>query len=81
MPALARAIVKERAQRLRQKGEAALRRHLDSEVGARRRVLAESEREARTEQFTKVRLARPATPGEILQIEIAGHDGRQLLAN
>jgi len=80
MPALARAIVKERAQRLRQKGEAALRRHLDSEVGARRRVLAESEREARTEQFTKVRLARPATPGEILQIEIAGHDGRQLLA-
>ena len=61
--------------------EAALRRHLDSEVGARRRVLAESEREARTEQFTKVRLARPATPGEILQIEIAGHDGRQLLAN
>jgi len=80
MPALARAIVKERAQRLRQKGEAALRRHLDSEVGARRRVLAESEREARTEQFTKVRLARPAAPGEILQIEIAGHDGRQLLA-
>jgi threonylcarbamoyladenosine tRNA methylthiotransferase MtaB len=80
MPALARAIVKERAQRLRQKGEVALRRHLDSEVGARRRVLAESEREARTEQFTKVRLARPAAPGEILQIEIAGHDGRQLLA-
>ena len=80
MPALARGIVKERAQRLRQKGEAALRRHLDSEVGARRRVLAESEREARTEQFTKVRLARPAAPGEILQIEIAGHDGRQLLA-
>jgi len=80
MPALARAIVKERAQRLRQKGEAALRRHLDAEIGARRCVLAESEREARTEQFTKVRLARPAAPGEILQIEIAGHDGRQLLA-
>jgi threonylcarbamoyladenosine tRNA methylthiotransferase MtaB len=80
MPALARGIVKERAQRLRQKGEAALRRHLDAEIGARRRVLAESEREARTEQFTKVRLARPAAPGEISEIEIAGHDGRQLLA-
>jgi threonylcarbamoyladenosine tRNA methylthiotransferase MtaB len=81
MPALAHGLVKERAQRLRQKGEAALRRHLDGEIGARRRVLAESERVGRTEQFTKVRLARPAVPGEILEIEIAGHDGRQLFAD
>ena len=33
MPQVAREIVKERARRLREKGEAALRRHLDGEVG------------------------------------------------
>jgi len=34
MPQLARDIVKDRARRLREKGEAALRRHLDAQVGA-----------------------------------------------
>ena len=42
MPQVAREVVKERARRLREKGAAALRRHLDGEVGARRRVLTES---------------------------------------
>ena len=42
MPQVARDVVKERAQRLRAKGEAALRRHLDAQVGTTRRVLAES---------------------------------------
>ena len=49
-------MVKERARRLREKGEAALRRHLDGEVGARRRVLTERGGIGRTEQFTPVRL-------------------------
>ncbi len=34
MPQLDRALIKERAQRLREKGEAALRAHLDAQVGA-----------------------------------------------
>ena len=34
----------------------------------------------RTEQFTKVKLAVPAEPGKILDLKIAAHDGRQLLA-
>jgi threonylcarbamoyladenosine tRNA methylthiotransferase MtaB len=80
MPALAPGLVKERAGRLRQKGEAALRHHLDGEIGAHRRVLAESPGSGRTEQFTKVRFTRPAAPGAILDLTIAGHDGRQLLA-
>jgi threonylcarbamoyladenosine tRNA methylthiotransferase MtaB len=80
MPPVAPAIVKERARVLRQKGEAALRRHLDGEVGARRRVLTEAGGIGRTEPFTKVRLAQPITPGTILDLTIAGHDGRQLLA-
>jgi threonylcarbamoyladenosine tRNA methylthiotransferase MtaB len=79
MPALPRGVVKERALRLRQKGEAALRRHLDAEVGARRRVLAESENDGRTEQFTKVRLGSPAAPRGIIDVTIAGHDGQRLL--
>jgi threonylcarbamoyladenosine tRNA methylthiotransferase MtaB len=80
MPQLARGVVKERARRLREKGEAALRRHLDGEIGARRRVLTETRGLARTEQFTPVRLASPVEPGVILDVAVAGHDGRQLLA-
>jgi threonylcarbamoyladenosine tRNA methylthiotransferase MtaB len=80
MPQLDRALVKERAKRLREKGETALRRHLDGEVGARRRILAESHSAGRTEHFTPVRLAAPVEPGMILNTRIAGHDGRQLLA-
>ncbi len=80
MPQVDRAVAKERARRLREKGEAALRAHLANEVGAMRRVLAESAALARTEQFTPVRLAAAVAPGEILDLIIADHDGRQLLA-
>ena len=73
-------MVKERARRLRERGVAALRRHLDGEVGARRWVLTESPDIGRTEQFTLVRLATAAEPGMILDLTVAGHDGRQLLA-
>ena len=80
MPQVDRAIVKERAARLREAGEAALRRHLEAQVGRRLRVLAESREIGRSEQFTAVRLARAAAAGTILEVPIAGHDGRLLLA-
>ena len=80
MPQLPRAIIKERAMRLRERGAEALVRHLQAEIGASRRVLAESPELGRTEQFTPVKLAAPAVPGEILDLRIASHDGRQLLA-
>jgi len=80
MPQVERALVKERARRLREKGEAALRRHLAREVGARRRVLTESRALGRTEQFTPVRLNSAVEPGALLDLTIADHDGRQLLA-
>jgi threonylcarbamoyladenosine tRNA methylthiotransferase MtaB len=80
MPQVAGAVIKERAQRLRQTGEAALRRHLEREIGMRRRVLAETAAMGRSEQFTHVKLARPAEPGAILEVAITGHDGRHLLA-
>jgi threonylcarbamoyladenosine tRNA methylthiotransferase MtaB len=80
MPQVDRAVVKERARRLREKGEASLRAYLDREVGARRSVLVESHALGRTEQFMPVRLAAPVEPGVIVDLAIKAHDGRQLLA-
>jgi threonylcarbamoyladenosine tRNA methylthiotransferase MtaB len=80
MPQVRRDVVKERARRLRAKGEMALRHHLDGEVGERRRVLAESSTTGRTEQFALVGLKRPAESGSIADVTISGHDGRQLFA-
>ena len=80
MPQLDRAAIKQRAARLREKGEAALRAHLDAQVGHRRQVLTERGGIGRTEQFTAVRLAAPVEPGTFLDLTMTGHDGRQLLA-
>jgi threonylcarbamoyladenosine tRNA methylthiotransferase MtaB len=80
MPQLDHATVKERAARLRRRGALALARHLNAEIGATRRVLMESLNAGRTEQFTKVSLKTSAAPGHILDLKIAAHDGRQLLA-
>jgi len=80
MPQVARDVVKERARRLRERGERAFSRHLDAEVGATRRVLMETQEIGRTEQFAKVRLATPAVPGRILNLKLTAHDGRQFLA-
>jgi threonylcarbamoyladenosine tRNA methylthiotransferase MtaB len=78
MPQVARAVVKERARRLREKGAAALAQRLAGEIGARRQVLVESGGVGRTGQFMAVRLAGDAAPGAIVDVTIAGHDGRQL---
>jgi threonylcarbamoyladenosine tRNA methylthiotransferase MtaB len=80
MPQVDRDIVKQRARRLREKGAAALTRHLDAQVGSRRLVLTERGGIGHTEQFTAVRLAAPIEPGAILDLTMMGHDGRQLLA-
>jgi len=80
MPQIPRDVVKERARRLRERGGAALRAHLDAQVGARRLVLTERGGVGHTEQFTPVKLAAPVAPGAILDLTMTGHDGRQLLA-
>jgi threonylcarbamoyladenosine tRNA methylthiotransferase MtaB len=80
MPLIPGDVVKERAKRLRHRGEAALRRHLDGEVGADRMVLTERGGIGRTEQFTTVRLPLRPEPGLLLNLTVAGHDGRHLLA-
>jgi threonylcarbamoyladenosine tRNA methylthiotransferase MtaB len=80
MPQVPRDVVKDRARRLRQKGEAALLKHLDAEVGARRNVLIELNQIGRTEGFTPVRFSSSVTRGDIATVTIAGHNGRELLA-
>jgi threonylcarbamoyladenosine tRNA methylthiotransferase MtaB len=80
MPQISRTIVKDRARRLREAGAMALKRHLDGEVGATRRVLMESRNSGHTEHFTQVKLAAPAEAGIIIDLKIAAHNGRQLLA-
>jgi threonylcarbamoyladenosine tRNA methylthiotransferase MtaB len=80
MPQVNPSIIKDRARRLREKGDLALRRHLGRQPGRTHRVLAEKSDFGRTEQFTPVRLGGASEPGAILEVAIAGHDGRQLLA-
>jgi threonylcarbamoyladenosine tRNA methylthiotransferase MtaB len=81
MPQIARAVVKERAAHLRNKGESMLRRHFASEIGRRRSVLAEGDgMEGHSEHFARVAFARSAPRGTILDVTISGHDGKRLLA-
>jgi threonylcarbamoyladenosine tRNA methylthiotransferase MtaB len=80
MPQVDRKLVKERAARLRAKGEEALLRHLEGEIGQTRSVLTETADTGRTEGFTPVRFASPVAPGEIRAVTIAAHDGRMLRA-
>ena len=80
MPAVPGDVVRARAARLRAAGAAALARHLDGEVGTRRRVLTERGDTGRTEAFSLVRFAEPVPPGEIREVTVNGHDGQALLA-
>lgn len=80
MPQVHGSVVKERAKRLRARGEDALRRHLEGEIGARRQVLTELNGIGRTRQFTPVRLPNAMAPGQMVELSIARHDGRQLIA-
>jgi threonylcarbamoyladenosine tRNA methylthiotransferase MtaB len=77
MPQVETPIIKERARRLREAGEAALRKRLDAEVGATREVLIESATRGRTEHFLPVAI-RGEAPGAVRRRGIAGHDGARL---
>jgi threonylcarbamoyladenosine tRNA methylthiotransferase MtaB len=79
MPQLDRAAVRERAARLRARGEAAFRAHLAGERGRIRSVLIEKEGAGRTEQYTPATVA-AGRPGEIVRARITGDDGSRLTA-
>jgi threonylcarbamoyladenosine tRNA methylthiotransferase MtaB len=80
MPQVAKPLVKERAARLRAAGEAALLRHFTRHVGKTRAALLERGLAARLPDFTPVRLtAQTGEGGQVLPVQITGHDGKQLL--
>jgi len=77
MPQVPHATRKERARRLRAAGEAAVVRHLATQTGRTHRVLAETPRFGRTEQFAEVVFAADRPAGSIVETRISGHaDGR-----
>ena len=71
MPQLDRGLVKERAKRLRQRGEQVLQAHLKAKVGRTERVLQEGNALARMEDFTSVTI-NEADPGSFFDVRIAG---------
>ena len=80
MPQVAGGAIRERAQRLREAGEAAVRAHLEAQIGQRHAVLMEAEDLGRTPHFTEVRFAAPQPVGRIVETRITGHDGTRLAA-
>ncbi|MCI4661324.1 MAG: MiaB/RimO family radical SAM methylthiotransferase, partial [Neomegalonema sp.] len=81
MPQLEKAVIKERAARLREAGAARLAKHLDAQIGKRHRVLMESAELGRTEGFTEIRFTAPQPVGQIVEALARGHDNQQLLAD
>jgi threonylcarbamoyladenosine tRNA methylthiotransferase MtaB len=77
MPGLPRAAVKARAARLRDKGERARARHLDSLKGSRQMVLMERGGIGHTPSFASVAFA-GAIPGTFLPLTITGRTGPHL---
>ena len=80
MPAVGGTIIKARAERLRAKGDAALIRHLDRQIGRTLSVLVEREGLGRAADFTEVAFAGAAEPGAITPMTVTAHDGKRALA-
>ncbi|SEN53591.1 threonylcarbamoyladenosine tRNA methylthiotransferase MtaB [Pseudorhodobacter antarcticus] len=80
MPPVKGPIIKQRAAALRTAGDAALKRHLTAQIGQTHRILMESPRMGRTEQFTEVRMNSDHPEGQIIPAKIIGADGKTLLA-
>ena len=80
MPQLTGPVIRDRAARLRAAGDTALARHLASQRGQTHRILTETPRMGRTEQFTEVAFAADQPEGVILQAAILGHEGARLMA-
>ncbi|RMH44580.1 MAG: tRNA (N(6)-L-threonylcarbamoyladenosine(37)-C(2))-methylthiotransferase MtaB [Alphaproteobacteria bacterium] len=80
MPQVPRATIRARAAVLRALGERMAARHLAAQVGRRHRVLVESPRMGRTEQFAEVRFDTDQPVGQIVEATIAAVDGKALVA-
>jgi threonylcarbamoyladenosine tRNA methylthiotransferase MtaB len=77
MPQVPRAIIKDRAERLRRKGEAACQTRLDAMAGSRHMVLAERGGIGRTPCFTPVEIG-DVCHGTLLDVVITGRRAMHL---
>ena len=81
MPQLEKAVIKERAARLRAAGAAALVKHLDARLGWETEVLVERGNQGRLPDFTPVRFdADSCEAGRPVRARIIGHDKTRLEA-
>ena len=80
MPQVAGQDIKRRAAALRAAGARQVRKHLAAQQGATHRILMESPRMGRTEQFTEVSLSSNRPQGEIITAQITGVLGKTLTA-
>jgi len=78
MPQLRGPAIKDRAARLRAAGAAALAAHLADQQGKTHRILTETPRLGRTEQFTEVAFDKDQPEGVILTAAITGSAGERL---
>ncbi|RBO52566.1 tRNA (N(6)-L-threonylcarbamoyladenosine(37)-C(2))-methylthiotransferase MtaB [Rhodovulum sp. BSW8] len=72
MPQVEGAAIRDRAARLRAAGDAQVARHLAAQIGLSHRILMESPRMGRTEQFTEVDFASDRPESRIVTATIAG---------
>jgi threonylcarbamoyladenosine tRNA methylthiotransferase MtaB len=78
MPQLPRAVIKERARRLRAKGNSALASRLAGLIRSDLEVLVEKQGLGRTGCFAQVRFEGQARPGDIARVRISSADGQVL---
>ncbi|WP_397543041.1 tRNA (N(6)-L-threonylcarbamoyladenosine(37)-C(2))-methylthiotransferase MtaB [Roseovarius salis] len=80
MPQVNGRTIKERAARLRAAGDARVARHLEDQKGRAHKVLMESARMGRTEQFTEVVFDADREEGAIVDAKVTGIRGQKLTA-
>jgi len=80
MPQVDGRAIRDRAARLRAAGEARVAHHLEAQQGRSHRVLMESPRMGRTEQFAEVDFDSDRQEGAIVPAIIAGRRGNRLVA-
>ncbi len=80
MPQLDKAVVKERARRLREAGEQRLREFLAAKVGTMQSVLIETRELGRSEQFAQVKFEQAMTPGAIVRAYVVAANAQHLEA-
>lgn len=80
MPQLQRPVIKARAARLREAGQAALQRHLAAQVGRTLSGLVEKGGIARAEDFTEIAFTGEAQVGGIVALKVTGVEAGRLTA-